>query len=82
MEATRKFIQTVRFVLVAAVVMYLLVILRLPSSAASNPSVLRVLGAVALIQTIIIFVMTESPSSSSTFPPASPAKPESPPPQT
>jgi hypothetical protein len=57
MKETRKFIQIVRFVLAGAVVMYLFVILRLPSSAKPNPILLRVLGLVAITITILIFVM-------------------------
>jgi hypothetical protein len=56
-EATRKFIQTVRFILAAAVVMYLLVVLRLPSSAKANPIILRVLTLVAVSIAILILVM-------------------------
>ncbi|MGA2856602.1 MAG: hypothetical protein ABSE40_07020 [Candidatus Sulfotelmatobacter sp.] len=57
MEAARKFIQTVRFILAGAVVMYALVILRLPSSATSKPIMLRALTVVAVSMTILIFVM-------------------------
>jgi hypothetical protein len=56
-ESTRKFIQTVRFILAAAVVMYVFVVLRLPSSAKPNPMILRALAALAVLITILIFVM-------------------------
>ena len=57
MRATRKFIQTIRFCLGAAVVIYLVVILRLPSSATPNPIFLRALGLVSITLAILIFVM-------------------------
>jgi len=56
-EASRKFIQTVRFALAAAVVVYLLVTLRLPSAATPNPVMLRALGVVAITETILIYVV-------------------------
>ena len=56
-EASRKFIQTVRFILAVAVVMYLLVILRLHSSAKANPIILRAIGLVAITEAILIFVL-------------------------
>jgi hypothetical protein len=57
MQSTRKFIQTVRYILAAAVVMYLLVILRIPSSTTANPVMLRALGVLAIAETILIFVL-------------------------
>lgn len=57
MRATRKFIQTIRFTLGAAVLMYFFVILRLPSSAVPNPVLLRALGLVAIIHAILIFAI-------------------------
>jgi hypothetical protein len=57
MVATLKFIQTVRFVLAGAVVMYAFVIFRLPSSAKPNPTMLRALTVVAVSVAILIFVM-------------------------
>lgn len=56
MQATLKFIQTVRFVLGGAVVWYFFVILRIRSSATPNPVLLRALGVVAISQTIVMFV--------------------------
>lgn len=57
MEETREFIQTVRFILAGAIVMYVLVVLRLPSSATANPTILRALTVVAVAITILIFIM-------------------------
>jgi hypothetical protein len=56
-EATRKFIQIVRFILAGAVVMYLFVVLRLPSSATANPIILRALTFLAVSMAILILVM-------------------------
>ena len=57
MAATRRFIQTVRFCLAGAIVMYGLVVFRLPSSATPNPVLLRALTVVAVSIAILIFVM-------------------------
>ena len=58
MEGTRKFINTVRFILAGTIVMYALVVLRLPSSSATpSPIILRALTVLAVLMTILIFVM-------------------------
>jgi len=57
MEAARKFIQIVRFVLVAVLVMYVYVVLKIPSKAVPNPVMLRVFTAVSIAIVILIFVM-------------------------
>ncbi len=57
MEGTRKFINTVRFILAGTIVMYALVVLRLPSSATPSPIILRALTVLAVLMTILIFVM-------------------------
>lgn len=57
MQTARKFIQIVRFVLGAAVVMYFFLILWLPSSATPSPILLRAIGIVAIAEAILIFVM-------------------------
>jgi hypothetical protein len=57
MKAARKFIQTVRFILLGAIVMYGLLVLRLPSSATPNPIVLRVLTVVAGAIVVLLIVM-------------------------
>jgi hypothetical protein len=57
MIATRKLIQTVRFVLAGAVVMYAFMVFRLPSSAKPNPTMLRALTVVAVSVVILIFAM-------------------------
>jgi len=57
MQATRRFIQTIRFVLGTAVLLYLLVILRIPSSATPSPVILRALSLVAIIHAILIFIV-------------------------
>ena len=57
MEAARKIIQIIRFVLAASVVMYLFVILRLPSSAAPNPIIHRALTVLCATLAIVIFVL-------------------------
>jgi len=57
MKATHRFIQTVRFILAGTVVMYALVVWRLPSSATPNPIVLRVIAAVCVSEVVIVFVM-------------------------
>jgi hypothetical protein len=46
MEATRKFIQIVRFVLLGAIVIYGLIVFRLPSSATPKPIVLQAITRV------------------------------------
>lgn len=60
MEATRKFIQIIRFALAAAVVLYLFVILRLPSSATPNPIIHRVLTVVCVTLAIGTFVLRKT----------------------
>ncbi len=57
MEAARKFIQTVRFILAGAVGMYAFVVFRLSSHATANPIVLRALTVVAVSMVILIFLM-------------------------
>jgi hypothetical protein len=57
MEAARKFIQAVRLVMVAALVMYVYVVLTIPSKAAPNPIILRAFTAVSIAIVILIFVM-------------------------
>ncbi len=57
MEASRRLIQTVRVFLAGAVVMYLFVILRIPSSTAPNPVVFRAIGVVAIIEAVLIFAI-------------------------
>jgi hypothetical protein len=57
MEAARKFIQTIRFVLAGAIAIYALMVLRLPSSATPKPITLRALTVVAVSIVILIFVM-------------------------
>ena len=56
MEAARKTIQIIRCALAAAVVLYFVVVLRLPSSARPNPIIHRVLTVVCVTLTILIFV--------------------------
>ena len=60
MIATRKFIQTVRFVLAGAVVMYGFAVFRLPSSAKPNPSMLRALSVLAVSMAILLFSNAEN----------------------
>jgi hypothetical protein len=57
MEATRRLIQTVRFILVGAVVMYAFVVWRLHSSATPDPIMLRVIAGVCVSEVVIVFVM-------------------------
>lgn len=58
MDATRRFIQTVRSLLGGAVVIYVFVILRIPSSSSTaSPAILRALTAVAVIEIIILFAL-------------------------
>lgn len=57
MEAARKFIQIVRAVLAVSIVMYVLMILQIPSSATPNPVMLRALGFVAITEAIFIVVL-------------------------
>lgn len=57
MQAARKFIQIIRFALAGAVVMYLLVILRIPSTAKPNFVLLRAFGFLAIVDVILVFVM-------------------------
>jgi len=57
MEAARKLIQIVRFVLAGAIVMYAVVALRLPSSVTPKPITLRALTVVAVSIVVLIFVM-------------------------
>lgn len=57
MEATRKFIQTVRSILAGAIVMYVFVVLRLPSSATPKPIVFKAVTLLAVSITILIFVL-------------------------
>lgn len=57
MEAARKIIQIIRFALAAFVVMYLFVILRLPSSVTPNPIVHRALTMLCVALVIVIFVL-------------------------
>jgi hypothetical protein len=56
MEATRKFIQTVRFILAGAVVIYALLVWWLPSSATPNPIILRVITGVCVLEVVVVFV--------------------------
>jgi hypothetical protein len=57
MNAARKFIQTVRFILLGAIVVYGMLVLRLPSSATSKPIVVQALTVVAVSLVILLFVM-------------------------
>jgi hypothetical protein len=57
LAATRKFIQTVRFLLAGAIVIYGWVVFRIPSSAIPNSILLRALTVVAVSMVILIFVM-------------------------
>jgi hypothetical protein len=57
MEAARKFIQIIRFILAGAIVMYAFAVLRLPSSATPKPILLRALTVVTISIVVIIFVM-------------------------
>src|SRR5271155_2911722 len=57
MKTTRRFIQTVRFILAGTVVMYALMVWRLPSSATPNPIMLRVIAGVCVSEVVIVFVM-------------------------
>jgi len=57
MEAARKFIQIVRFVFLGVVVLYALLVLRLPSSATPDLVILRAITVVAVSQVVLIFVM-------------------------
>jgi hypothetical protein len=55
-EATRKFIPTVRFILAGAILMYVFAVLRLPSSATPNLIVFKAVTLMAVSMTILIFV--------------------------
>ncbi len=57
MKESRRFIQTIRFVLACSVVAYALICRRLPTSGNSNPIVLRAITAMAVVLVIVIFVM-------------------------
>jgi len=57
MESARKFVQTVRFVLLGAIVVYGLLVLRLRSSATSKPIVLQALTVLAVSLVVLLFVM-------------------------
>ena len=57
MEAARKLIQIVRFAVAGAIVLYLVVILQIPSSARPNLMIFRALGSLAVIDTILVFVL-------------------------
>jgi hypothetical protein len=57
MEATRKFIQIVRFVLLSAIVIYGLIVFRLPSSATPKPVVLRAITVLTVSLVVLLFVM-------------------------
>jgi hypothetical protein len=57
MQAARKLIQIVRFALAGAVVMYLFIILRIPSTAKPNLALLRGLGFLAVVDVVLVFVI-------------------------
>jgi len=57
MEAARKFIQTVRFILLGAIVIYGLIVFRLPSSATPKPVVLQAITVLAVSLMVLLFVM-------------------------
>ncbi len=57
MEATRKFINRVRFMLAGAAVLYGLMVFRIPSSATAKPVVIQALAVLAVFLVILIFVM-------------------------
>jgi len=57
MESTRRFIQTVRFILLGAIVIYGLIVLRLPSSATPKPVVLQAITVLAASLVVLLFVM-------------------------
>lgn len=57
MQAARKLIQIIRFALAGAVVMYLFIILQIPSTAKPNLVLLRGLGFLAVLDVIFVFVI-------------------------
>ena len=57
MQAARKLIQVIRFALAGAVVMYLFIILRIPSTSKPNLALLRGLGFLAVIDVVFVFVI-------------------------
>lgn len=57
MEATRRFIQIVRFVLLGAIVVYGLLVSRLPSKATPKPVILQVITVLAVSLVVLLLVM-------------------------
>jgi hypothetical protein len=57
MENARKAIQLVRVVLAAAVLLYLVLIVQIPSTIRPNPLLLRALGFLAIIEVVLIFII-------------------------
>jgi uncharacterized protein YqhQ len=57
MQATRKLIQIIRFALAGVVVMYLFIIVRIPSTTKPNLALLRGVGFLAVLDVILVFVM-------------------------
>jgi hypothetical protein len=57
MQAARKLIQVVRFALAGAVVMYLFIIVQIPSTAKPSLALLRGLGFLAIVDVILVFVI-------------------------
>lgn len=57
MESARKAIQLVRVVLAAAVLLYLVLIVQIPSTIRPNPLLLRALGFLAIVEVVLIFII-------------------------
>ena len=57
MEAARKFVQTVRFIFLGTIVIYGLIVFRLPSSATPKPVVLQSITVLAVSIVALLFVM-------------------------
>jgi hypothetical protein len=57
MQAARRFIQTIRFILLGAIVVYGLLVLQLRSSATSKPIVLHALTVLAVSLVVLLFVI-------------------------
>jgi hypothetical protein len=57
MQTAHKLMQIIRFALLGAVLLYLFLILRVPSTAKPNLALLRAFGFLAIIDVILVFVI-------------------------
>lgn len=57
MQSARKLIQIIRYALLGAVLLYLFLILRVPSTAKPNLMLWRAFGFLAIIDVILVFVI-------------------------